>query len=190
MLVLIRHGKSVANCENRKAGQTNTPLSEEGIKQCKDVYDTYRGYQWDAIFTSDLERCQDTTRIILSERYPPDTWTLVEELRERSGGTLEGMTFQEIRKLFSPRKYKLWQRDYFEAPPMGESMKDVEDRLLPYAKEYIFPLANEGKNVFVCTHQIPMQVLIGYIKRMDETDIPSLTIENAMPYVIYGKIRE
>lgn len=189
MLVLLRHGQSVANAENRKAGHTNSPLTEEGKSQARDVQDTYRGYSWDAIFCSDLVRCQDTLRIIMGDRHPPETWTLVEELRERSGGIYEGMTYPEIRKILPPKKYKLWQRDYFEAPQMGESMKDVEDRVIPYAREYIFPLVNEGKNVFVCTHHIPMKVLIGYIKGMNETDIPSLNIEHAMPYVTYGTVR-
>lgn len=189
MLVILRHGESVANTENRKSGQLNTPLSSLGVEQSKDVHETYRGYEWDAIFSSDLVRCQDTVRIVMGSKYPPESWTLVEELRERSGGILEGMTYQDIRKQFPPKKYKLWQRDYFEAPPMGESMKDVEERAIPYCKENIFPLVNEGKNVFVCSHHVVMQVLIGYIKGMSEADIPSLRIEHAIPYVIYGTIR-
>lgn len=189
MLVLIRHGQSTANAENRKAGQLNVPLSEEGIAQVKALRSEMGGYKYDAVFTSDAERCQDTTRYAIGHRYPPETWIIAEELRERSGGTLEGMNYQEIRKLFPPRKYKLWQRDYFEAPPMGESMKDVEDRLLPFAKQYIFPLVNEGKNVWVCTHHIPMKILIGYIKGMEESEIPSLEIDNAVPYVLRGNVR-
>jgi len=189
MLVLLRHGESVANTENRKSGQLNTPLSKLGKEQSLDVRETYRGYKWDAIFSSDLERCQDTLRIVLGDEYPPESWVLVEELRERSGGVLEGMKYSEMRKILPPKKYKLWQRDYFEAPPMGESMKDVEERAVPYAKEYIFPLVNEGKNVMVCTHYVVMQVLIGYIKGTSEENIPSLKIEHAMPYVTYGKVR-
>ena len=87
--------------------------------------------EYDAVFMSDLERCQDTTQYVIGHTHPRDTWTMAEELRERSGGSLGGLTYQEIRKKFAPRQYKLWQRDYFEAPPQGESYRDVEDRVIP-----------------------------------------------------------
>lgn len=188
MLVLIRHGESTANAENRKAGQSNVPLSDKGIKQCKETASELRGYSFDAVFTSDLVRCLDTTRLIVN--IPEEQWIIVEELRERSGGVFEGMTYPDIRKMLPPKKYKLWQRDYFEAPQMGESMKDVEERVIPYAKKHIFPLVNERKNVLIVTHEVVMKVLIGHIKQLSETEIPKLPhVENAMPYFYYGKVR-
>lgn len=189
MLVLIRHAECVANTENRKVGHTQSPLTPEGIKQAMELKDDMGGYKYDAVFSSDLERCQDTTSYALGHTHPRESWTLSEELRERSGGLLEGMTYQDIRKQFAPKYYKLWQRDYFEAPPQGESFKDVEDRVIPFFREYVVPLVNEGKNVWLCSHTIPMKVLIGYIKGMEEADIMKLPIENAMPYVLYGNIR-
>jgi 2,3-bisphosphoglycerate-dependent phosphoglycerate mutase len=188
MLVLIRHAETVANRDNIKSGWSNTPLTPKGIKQARSVREDMGGYKYDQVFLSDLERCQDTTQYAIGKTHPRDTWTLAEELRERSGGLLEGKTYQEIRKMFSPRKYKLWQRDYFEAPPQGESYRDVEDRVIPFAKEYIFPLVNEGKNIWVCSHQIPMQIIIGYIKGLEEEQIMALPIEHAMPYVLYGDV--
>lgn len=167
----------------------NVPLSELGIEQAKEVAHTLDAYKFDKVFTSDSERCQDTLWHAIGAQHPRDTWVYVEELRERSGGDLEGLTYQEIRKLFPPKKYKLWQRDYFEPPPHGESMKDVEDRAIPYCREYIFPLVNEGKNVIVCSHAITLKVIIGYIKGMGEEAIPALDIENAVPYILYGNVR-
>ena len=188
MLVLIRHAETVANTENRKTGWTNSPLTDQGTAQAKAIRPDMGAYKYDAVLLSDLERCQDTTWHAIGHSHPRETWTLCEELRERSGGTLEGKTYQEIRKMFAPRQYKLWQRDYFEAPPQGESYRDVEDRVIPFAKEYIFPLVNEGKNVWVCTHQIPMQILIGFIKGLEEDAIMKLPIEHGMPYVLYGNV--
>ena len=188
MLLLVRHSETVSNVENRKTGWINSPLTDLGKEQARDLRAEWGGRKWDAVFLSDLERCQDTTSLAIGHRYPPDTWTLAEELRERSGGVLEGMTYPEIRKQFAPRQYKLWQRDYFEPPPQGESYRDVEDRVIPFAKEYIFPLVNEGKNVWVCTHKIPIQILVGYIKGLDEAAIMKLPVENAMPYVLYGNV--
>ena len=188
MLVLLRHGQSTANVEGIKAGQTDVPLSDMGITESKVAAETLRTYAFDAIFTSDLNRCIDTTYLALEGRYPKDTWNIVEELRERSGGLYEGMRYTEIRKILPPKQYKLWQRDYFEAPPMGESMKDVEDRVIPYMREYVFPLVNNNKNVLVVSHEVTIMVIMGYIKKMDETEIVKKKIDNAVPYFIYGKV--
>ena len=189
MLVLVRHAESTANAENRKAGQLNVPLTALGIEQAKELHSSLGGYKFDAVFLSDAERAQDTTWHAIGTQHPRETWTLVEELRERSGGLLEGMTYPEIRKQFPPKKYKLWQRDFFEAPPQGESMQEVQDRVIPYCKEYVFPLVNAGQNVYICTHNIPMKIIIGHIKGLDEIQIPKLHIDNAMPYFLYGNVR-
>lgn len=188
MLVLLRHGQSTANAEGIKAGQLDVPLSDLGIAQSKVVAETLRNYTFDAIFTSDLNRCIDTTQLATSNQYPRNTWHIAEELRERSGGTYEGMHYSEIRKLLAPKQYKLWQRDYFEAPPMGESMKDIEDRVIPYMRKYVFPLVNDNKNVLVVSHEVTITVITGFIKKLDETEIVKKKIENAVPYFIYGKV--
>lgn len=188
MLVLFRHGQSTANVEGIKAGQLDVPLSDEGIAQCKVAAETLRNYTFDAIFTSDLNRCIDSTQLCTAGRYPRDTWHIAEELRERSGGTYEGLRYTEIRKLLAPKQYKLWQRDYFESPPMGESMKDVEDRVVPYLKEHVLPLVNDNKNVLVVSHEVTIMVIIGYIKKIDETEVVKKKIDNAIPYFIYGKV--
>ena len=101
---------------------------------------------------------------------------------------MEGMKYSDMRKILPPKKYKLWQRDYFEAPPQGESFKDLEERVVPYFKEYVVPLVNEGKNVLLVAHAGVLRVLLGYIKKADEGDIVKWTIDNAVPYFMYGKI--
>ena len=192
MLVLVRHAESQDQAENRMGGQHNCPLSEKGRGQAIEVGKDLADYEFDLVFSSDLERCVDTTRAILehNKRTDPSVLRYAEELRERSGGTIEGMTFQEIREQIPPKKYKLWQRDYFEAPPMGESLKDVEDRVIPFLKENVFPLVNDNKNVLVVAHSGVIKTIICYIKGSDESDIVNLKIENAMPYVLYGHVRE
>jgi len=189
MLVLIHHAETEANVENRMLGHTDSPLTNDGKQAAMQFRDDIGGHKYDAIFVSDLERCQTTTELVIGHSHPRDSWTLSEELRERSGGTLEGMTYQDIRKEFAPKHYKLWEREYFEAPPQGESFRDVEDRVLPFFREYVVPLVNDGKNVWVCSHTVPMKILIGYLKGMDEAAIMKQPIEMVMPYVLYGNIR-
>lgn len=190
MLVLLRHAKSQDQEENRLSGQHNCPLSFEGREQAVEVAVDLSKYEFDAVFSSDLERCVQTTDEILQYNLNlVPSLTYVEELRERSGGILEGMPYKEIRQEIPPKKYKLWERDYFEPVPMGESLKDVEDRVIPYMKAFVFPLVNQGKNVLVVTHEDVIRTIIGFIKGSDESTMVSLTIENAIPYILYGRVK-
>ena len=165
----------------------NTPLTSEGRRQCRSIIDLVL-YQFDAVFTSDLERCLDTADIMVGKRYARDTWIVAEELRERSGGLFEGRTYTDLRKELAPREYKKWQRDYYATPPMGESLEDVEKRVIPYCEEFIFPLVREGNDVLVFTHARVIQVLIGYLKDMDKKEAIRLPIENATPYFYRGPV--
>lgn len=188
MLILLRHAQTTANRDNIKAGQLDVPLTDLGISQAKAAGQNLRGYTFNHVFSSDLNRCIDTTNLATEGRVPAEDIITAEELRERSGGLLEGMSYPDMRKMLPPKKYKLWQRDYFEAPPMGESMKDVEERVIPYMKEYVFPLVNENKTVLVCSHEVTLLVIIGYIKKAEEQDIVKLKIDNVVPYFFYGNI--
>lgn len=191
MLVLVRHGKTTDQEENRMSGQHDCLLCEEGQRQVNELGDNLADYEFDFIFSSDLTRCRETTGAIInhSRRHVPDVM-YAPELRERSGGSIEGMTYQEVRKLLPPKKYKLWRRDYFEAPPMGESLKDVEDRVLPFMKDHVFPNVNDNKHVLAIAHAGVLRTLICYLKACDESEIIKLEIENAIPYFIYGNVRE
>jgi len=195
MLILLRHAESELQAEGKLAGRLGCGLSELGENhQAPEAKENLSGYNFDAIFCSDLLRCRLTLKIVMEGNHfatEQDLQNVVfaEELRERSGGSVEGMKYSDMRKILPPKKYKLWQRDYFEAPPDGESMLDVHERVIPYMKEYVFPLANDGKNVLVVTHAHVIRSIIGHIKAADETDVMKWKIENAMPYLFYGKIR-
>lgn len=189
MLVLIRHGESEDNEIGKMGGQLNSSLTSLGKHQVNEAKKNLSGYNFDAVFTSDLLRAIETTQGIIGHRVPESEWILAEELRERSGGVYEGMTYTELWKMLPPKKYKLWQRDYFEAPPLGESLSDLYDRVIPYFKEYVVPLVNQNKYVLVVSHANVMKVIIGFIKGLDETAIINLPYaEHAIPYVLYGKV--
>lgn len=192
MLVLVRHAESQDQEENRMSGQHDCPLSAVGIDQAEEAGRNLKEYEFDHVFSSDLGRCVQTTQRIMAhnKRTDPDVLTYTQVLRERSGGSIEGMTYKEIRSMIPPKKYKLWRRDYFEPPPMGESLKDVEDRVLPFMKKFVFPYTNDGKNVLVVAHSGVIRTIICYIKAIDESEIVKLEVENAMPYILYGHIRE
>lgn len=188
MLILVRHGQSRANEENRMCGQLDSPLTDLGREQAISCADELQSYQIDQAFCSDLTRARDTIEIILDRLNPRPDLIVTEKLRERSGGDHEGKTYPELRESLPPRQYKLWQRDYFEPPLGGESMADVADRIIPYFDQHIRPPYEQGKNVLVVSHAVVMKVLLGWIRNLDETQIVQIEIENAIPYVFSGSL--
>lgn len=187
MLVLIRHGESEGNAENRMCGQINYDLTPLGIQQSHEAGQTLAPYRFDLVISSDLERARKTAELLLkNSHHGMSDITLLEELRERSGGVYEGMTYEEIRSITSPKQYKLWQRDYFEAPPLGESMQDVSERVVPILETHVYPAMQENQNILVISHATVMKTIIGDLKQMDESEVPGLRIENAIPYFFYG----
>ncbi len=190
MLILLRHAKTVYQTEVRMAGHQDAKLAPEAAQQIYDVGKTLSGYQFDAVFSSDLSRATDTMWGVLKlNQFSTDCpIVLTPELRERSGGVIEGMKYSEIRKMLPPKKYKLWQRDYFEAPPQGESLKDLEERVIPFMKSSVFPLVNQNQNVLVVAHAHVLRVAIGFIKQCEEHETLKWNIENAIPYFHYGKV--
>ncbi len=190
MLILLSHGISEAQENNIVCGQMNDPLSELGKAEAIEAGKSLADYDIDVVFCSDLERCQDTAdMVMIQNRFSDDVeLILVQELRERSFGSLEGTPMSVVRKNLSPRKYKLWDRDYFEAPVHGESLHDVEQRAISFLKENVFPLVADNKNILVVTHNDVIKTIIGHLKKSDETDIIKWKIENAIPYFFYGGV--
>lgn len=168
-------------------GQRDSPLTDRGREQATDAADTLADYRFDHIYTSDLIRALDETRIVVARQKFPVTYSLVPDIRERSGGSAEGYKYTDLKKKMSPRKYKLWQRDYFEAPPAGESLHDVGLRVIPWFNDVIVPRISKNENILVVTHAGVIRVLISYVKKIDETEIMKLPIEHSMPYFFYGR---
>ena len=179
MLTCIRHAESIGNAENHLSGQIDYPLSDIGSYQARDLGNELRG-QFDLILSSPLLRATQTARAI------GDNIVIIPEMIERSGGYYEGKTYTELKKLLPPRKYKLWQRDWYAAPLKGESFENVHARVIPAYQNRIRPLLKSGKRICLVSHSVVMKVLFGYLKNMSEEDIMKLDIQNALPYVFRG----
>lgn len=178
MLTLIRHAQSVGNEENRFSGRIDYPLTELGLKQAEEMCVHLVG-QFDLIISSPLSRALHTASFLGVPKIIP-------ELIERSGGEYEGKTFPELKKTLSPRKYKLWLREWYAAPPFGESYQDVKDRIWPIYDEQIKPLLISGRRICVVSHACVMKVLLGHLQGLDEPEIMNMHIANATPYVFRG----
>lgn len=190
MLIILSHGATVAQDDNIVSGQINDQLTESGKLEAIEAGRSLADYDIDVVFCSDLERCQDTANIVMAgNNFSDDVeLVLVQELRERSFGSLEGTPYPVVRKELPPKKYKLWNRDYFEAPPQGESLQDVEQRVIPFLKENAFPLVDDNKTVLIVTHNDVVKTIIGHLKKAEETAIIKWKIDDAIPYFFYGNI--
>jgi 2,3-bisphosphoglycerate-dependent phosphoglycerate mutase len=204
-LILVRHGQSRWNLENRFTGWVDVPLSEKGIKEAMDCAVELENVKIDVAFTSKLIRAQETlllilakqnkTGIFLHESDKRDKWSQhpsrfeeneipifsSDALNERFYGNLQGQNKQDARDKFGEEQVFRWRRSYDVRPPGGESLKDTYERTIPYFKEVIVPQLENGKNVIVAAHGNSLRSVIKYIENISDEDIPKLELATGKP---------
>lgn len=210
-LVLLRHGESTWNRENRFTGWTDVPLSEKGIEEAREAGRLLRegGYVFDAAFTSVLKRAIKTLWIVLEEMDL--MWIPVMKnwrLNERHYGALQGLNKGESAAELGEEQVKLWRRSFDVPPPAltaddprhprhdpkyaglhpgdlpaTECLKDTLDRFTPYAQERIGPAIRAGKRVLLVAHGNTLRGLIKYADRIPDEEIAELNIPTAIPLV-------
>jgi len=132
-MVLIRHGESQWNLENRFTGWIDVPLSPKGEQEAREAGQKIGAFRFDEAFTSVLTRAKETLRIVLE--VIGQTTIPVEEdqaLNERMYGDLQGLNKAETAQKYGEQQVKVWRRSYDVPPPGGESLKDTAERVLPY----------------------------------------------------------
>jgi len=185
MLVLLSVGETQSDVDKIFLGRGNSEFTDAGLEQIADAAETLSQYDFDQIYSSDLYTAQDTLRTVLGARTQDTTWMLVEELRERSGGSYEGKLYSEIRVGMSPKQYKAWERDPFESPELGESLVDVQDRIREWFKP-IIEMLKDNKNILIISHPDTIKALISLARGDDLADVMSIKIEPCIPYFYYG----
>ena len=132
-LVMLRHGLSQWNIENRFTGWVDVPLAEEGKAQARDTAKLHQRYNFEVAYTSLLLRAADTLDIVLDEMKHPKLEIIRDaSLNERNYGDLQGKNKNEIRKTHGEELFQLWRRSYFGKPPGGESLQETAERTLPF----------------------------------------------------------
>ena len=140
-LVLIRHGESQWNLENRFTGWVDVPLSPRGEDEAKGAGKKLQAFRFNHAFTSVLTRAIKTLEIVLEEIGQSDL--VVEKnqaLNERMYGDLQGLNKEETVEKHGAEQVKLWRRSFDVRPPGGESLKDTANRVVPYYQQKIWPL--------------------------------------------------
>jgi 2,3-bisphosphoglycerate-dependent phosphoglycerate mutase len=183
-LVLMRHGQSLWNLENRFTGFKDVPLTPKGEEEAIEGGDKIEdaGFKFDAVFTSTLERAIYTAELALNKRRTE--FVMHDDLRERDYGDLTGLNKAETAKQYGDEQVHIWRRSYDVAPPNGESLKDVVNRVRPYYDRKIKPLLMDGKNVFIAAHGNTLRALLIILKVRTPENINEAEIPTGKPLVM------
>ena len=183
-LVLVRHGQSQWNLENRFTGWVDVPITPLGEEEAHRAGRELKGIHFDLAFTSLLKRAQQTLTIILGEIGQPDLPTEKDQaLNERHYGDLQGLDKAETAKKYGDAQVRVWRRSFDVQPPNGESLKDTAARTLPYFNAKILPAAASGKNVLVSAHGNSLRAIVMGLEKLAPEQILNVEIGTGRPIV-------
>ena len=181
-LVLVRHGLSTYNDQNRFTGWKDVPLNAQGIAEAEQAAPLLREMQFDIAFTSVLVRAQQTLDSLLAgigqEGLPVERDLA---LNERHYGALQGLNKAETAEQHGAEQVHIWRRSFDVAPPEGESLEMTAERTIPYFTEEIVPDLVSGKNVLVSAHGNSLRSIVMHIDGISPEDIVSLEIPTGEP---------
>jgi len=210
-LVLIRHGESTWNLENRFTGWTDVDLTPTGVEQAKQAGRLLKadGYEFDVAYTSVLKRATRTLWHTLDEL--DRTWLPVVHswrLNERHYGALQGLNKADMAKEYGDAQVLVWRRSYDTPPPaleptdersersdiryaklapvqipLTECLKDTVERVMPFWNEAMAPAIKSGRRIVVAAHGNSIRALVKYLDDVSDQDIVGLNIPNGIPLV-------
>ena len=178
-LILIRHGQSIYNLENRFTGWKDVDLTEKGINEAKNASILLKDYNIDIAFTSKLKRAQNTLNIILENLNVNIPITQNISLNERDYGDLVDQNKAEASVKYGADQVQIWRRSYDIPPPNGESLKDTYDRCIPYFKSIL----SIDKNIIISAHGNSIRAIVKYLLNISEEDILKTEIGWCEPWV-------
>jgi len=207
-LVLVRHGQSQWNLENRFTGWVDVPLSVKGREEAISAGKKLKDMRFDTMYVSHLMRAIQTLHYILLELSDERIPILYHEekrihawehytgnhdkeipvyqsvdLAERYYGDLQGLNKAETMKKYGEAQVHLWRRSYDINPPQGESLKDTCERTIPYYKKNIEPELQAGKNVLIVAHGNSLRSITKYVENISDEEIPNVEIPTGVPIV-------
>lgn len=185
-LILIRHGQSTWNAENRFTGWVDCPLSEAGIAEARKAGERLaaEGIRVDRAYTSTLLRAIDTGQLVLEALGQGDlTQIRAWELNERFYGALTGRNKDEARAEFGEEQVHLWRRGYDVHLAGGESLKDTTARTLPYFEREIVPATQELDVVLVSAHGNSLRAIVKDLDDLSDEEVTRLEIPTGVPLV-------
>jgi 2,3-bisphosphoglycerate-dependent phosphoglycerate mutase len=184
ILVIVRHGQSVWNLENKFTGEADVELTAKGREEAQEAGKDLREIKFDCCFTSVLKRAEETLDIILEEiQQEGIPVTRNKALNERNYGDLQGLNKTDIAKKYGEEQVAIWRRSYAVKPPGGESLQDTAARVIPYYKKNVEPLLREKKNVLIVAHGNSLRALMMYLENISAETIATVDLPTAAPRV-------
>jgi 2,3-bisphosphoglycerate-dependent phosphoglycerate mutase len=178
-LILIRHGQSIYNLENRFTGWKDVDLTDKGIQEAKNASKLLKDYNINAAYTSKLKRAQNTLSIILDNLDLKIPVTKDIRLNERNYGNLVDQNKAEASLKYGANQVQLWRRSYDIPPPEGESLKDTYNRCIPYFKTIL----NVDKNIIISAHGNSIRAIVKYLLNISDEDILKTEIGWCEPWI-------
>jgi 2,3-bisphosphoglycerate-dependent phosphoglycerate mutase len=185
-LILLRHGQSQWNLENRFTGWVDVDLTPQGEMEAIEAGNKIRvaGIHLDKAYTSVLKRAIQTLHLCLRAAGQEGIPVLADQaLNERHYGDLQGLNKAETAAKFGEQQVKIWRRSYSVRPPNGESLQDNAARTLPYFEAQIIPALKNHKNVLVSAHGNSLRAIVMRLDSLTEDQVVELNIPNGVPIV-------
>ncbi len=207
-LILIRHGQSMWNLKNVFTGWVDVPLSSNGIIEAVKAGEQLSNIDFDVVYTSVQVRAIETAMLVLAQSKSSKTptvihtegkmkdWTTIYSdamnadvipvyhdwhLNERYYGELQGKNKAETAQEYGDDQVHQWRRSYDVPPPNGECLKDTAERTIPFFKEKIVPLLEQGKNVLISAHGNSLRSIVMNIENLTKEEVLSLEIPTGKP---------
>jgi len=183
-LVLVRHGQSLWNLENRFTGWVDVPLTAKGEEEARQAGERLTGRHFDVAYTSVLSRAQETLRIIMEVARFHDLPIIRDQaLNERHYGDLQGLNKAETAERYGKEQVHTWRRSYATPPPNGEALKNTAERTLPFFERAILGDIKLGKDVLVVAHGNSNRSIVMQLDDLDEEGVLSLELGTGVPLV-------
>lgn len=182
-LVLIRHGQSIWNLQNRFTGWVDVPLSPQGENEARAAAEKIAHLSFDVAYTSALRRAQNTLGII----QETNGWHLPEirdaALNERMYGDLQGLDKDETRAIHGEEQVRIWRRSFATPPPNGEALKNTAERTLPFFERCIMGDIRKGRSVLVVAHGNSNRSIVMKLDGLSGDEIMKLELATGVPLV-------
>jgi 2,3-bisphosphoglycerate-dependent phosphoglycerate mutase len=183
-LVLVRHGQSLWNLQNRFTGWVDVPLTDKGKAEARSGASAIAQIKFDVAYTSALLRAQQTLDIILDEINQKLVPVIRDKaLNERDYGDLCGLNKEETAKRHGDEKVKIWRRSYDVAPPNGESLKMTAERTLPFFERAILGDLKLGHHVLVCAHGNSNRSIVMALEKLGPDEVVALELATGVPRI-------